>query len=76
MNTSRNLYKWSNVMTLNIIIFLALLATVTTLGIGLLSMALGGTTDKEFGERFMWARIGVQTLAVLLIMLALYLSNS
>jgi hypothetical protein len=63
-------------MTLNIIIFLALLATVTTLGIGLLSMALGGTTDKEFGERFMWARIGVQTLAVLLIMLALYLSNS
>ena len=63
-------------MTLNIIIFFALLATATTLGLGLLSMALGGATDKEFGERFMWARIGVQTAAVLLIALALYLSNS
>jgi hypothetical protein len=63
-------------MTLNIIIFLALLATTATLGLGLLSMALGGTVDKEFGERFMWARIGVQATAVLLIILALYISNN
>ena len=63
-------------MTVNIIIFLALLATATTLGLGLFSMALGGATDKDYGERFMWARIGVQTAAVLLIALALYLSNN
>jgi hypothetical protein len=63
-------------MTLNIIIVLALLATVSTLGLGLLSMAIGGSTDKEFGERIMWARIAIQGAAVLLIALVLYISNT
>ena len=61
-------------MTLNIIIVLALLATTLTLGLGLLSMALGGSADQEFGEKFMWARIGIQGVSVLLIALALYMS--
>ncbi len=61
-------------MTLNIIIVLALLATTITLGLGLLSMALGGSADQEFGEKFMWARIGIQGASVLLIALALYMS--
>ncbi|MDW3095496.1 MAG: HIG1 domain-containing protein [Gammaproteobacteria bacterium] len=63
-------------MTLNIIIILALLATISTLGLGLLSMAIGGSTDKEFGERIMWSRIIIQGAAVVLILLALYLANT
>ncbi len=60
---------------LNIIIILALLATLATLGLGLLSMGLGGETDKSFSERFMWARIGLQAAAVALIVTALIISN-
>tara|TARA_R110002074_G_scaffold244880_1_gene416756 strand:- start:477 stop:668 length:192 start_codon:yes stop_codon:yes gene_type:complete len=63
-------------MTLNIIIILALLATLSTLGLGLLSMAIGGETDKEFGERIMWLRIAIQAAAVIFIGLALYVSNA
>ncbi len=63
-------------MTLNFIIGLSLLATIGALGLGLLSMANGGATDKEFGERLMWARIIIQGAAVLLIGLALYMSTN
>lgn len=62
-------------MALSFIIVLALLATLSTLGLGLLSMAMGGSADKQFGERFMWARIVIQAIAVLLIALAVYLAN-
>ena len=61
---------------LNIIIILALLATIGALGLGLLTMGLGGSADKSFGEQFMWARTGLQGLAVVLILLALYLANA
>ena len=60
---------------LTIIIILALLATIGALGLGLLSMGFGGSLDNEFGERFMWIRIGLQGVAVLLILFALYLAN-
>ena len=63
-------------MMLNIVIVLALLATISTLGLGLLSMALGGATDKEFGERIMWSRIAIQAASVVLILLALYMANA
>lgn len=61
---------------LNIIIVLALLATVCALGLGLLSMGIGGSLNKDFGERFMWIRIGLQGVAVLLIFIALYIANA
>ena len=61
-------------MTLNLVITFALLATTLTLGLGLLSMAIGGTADRQFGEHFMWARIIIQAFAVVLISLALYMS--
>ena len=60
----------------NVIIVLALLATVGALGLGLLSMGIGGSLDQGFGERFMWARIILQGVAVLLILIALYVANS
>ena len=60
---------------LNIIIILALLATVATLGLGLLSMGIGGALDNSYGERFMWIRIALQAATVALIVSVLVLTN-
>ena len=38
---------------LSITIALALFMTVLTLGLGLLSMAIGGSNDDQLSERFM-----------------------
>ena len=59
-----------------IIIVLALLANIGALGLGLLSMAIGGSLDKDFGERFMWVRIALQGIAVILILSTLYLTKT
>lgn len=61
---------------LTITIALALFMTVLTLGLGLLSMAIGGSSDDQLSENFMWARIGTQGLSVLLITAALYFATS
>lgn len=61
---------------LNIFIILALLATIGALGLGLLSMGIGGSLDKDYGERFMWIRIILQGFAILLIFAALFLTNT
>lgn len=57
--------------TLTILIVLALLATVVTMLMGIFSMGTGGATDQYAGERLMWARVGLQALAVLLMAAAL-----
>lgn len=54
---------------------MALLATLATLGLGLLSMGIGGSLDKSYGERFMWVRLVLQAATVALIVSALALSN-
>ena len=61
---------------LTIIIILALLATISALGLGLLSMGIGVSLDKDFGERFMWIRIGLQAATVVLIIGALFLTKA
>ncbi|QMU62286.1 MAG: hypothetical protein GKR92_11505 [Gammaproteobacteria bacterium] len=61
---------------LNIVIILALLGTISALGLGLLSMGIGGSLDKDFGERFMWIRIGLQAATVILIIGALFLTKA
>ena len=61
---------------LTIIITLALLATISALGLGLLSMGIGGSLDKDFGERFMWIRIVLQAATVVLIIGALFLTKT
>ena len=61
---------------LNIIIILALLATISALGLGLLTMGIGGSLDKDASERFMWIRIGLQAATVALILGALIVSNT
>jgi hypothetical protein len=58
---------------LNIVIILALVATLIALLLGLTSMGKGGAFDKSFGEGFMWLRVGLQGLAVGLLILALWL---
>jgi hypothetical protein len=58
---------------LTIVIILALLATAVALLFGLMSLAQGGSFDKDFGTGFMWARVGLQGLAIALMVLALFL---
>ena len=58
---------------MTIVIILALLATVVALLFGLTALGQGGNFDKDFGTGFMWARVGLQGLAVLLLVLALLL---
>lgn len=58
---------------LTVVIILALVATVVALLFGLTSMGQGGSFDKDFGTGFMWARVGLQGLAVALLVLALLL---
>lgn len=60
---------------INLIVILALLATISTLVLGLRSMARGGTYDEEHSEKFMWERVGLQALAVALLVAALLLMN-
>lgn len=58
---------------LTLVIILALLATVIALLFGLTALGQGGSFDRHFGAGFMWARVGLQGLAVALLVLALFL---
>ena len=55
---------------MNVFIIGALIATVVVLGMGLRSMARGGDYDKEHAEKFMWERVGLQLLVVVLLLAA------
>lgn len=57
--------------TLTILIVLALIATIATMLLGIASMGAGGATDEYASERLMWVRVGLQALAVLLMVAAL-----
>lgn len=60
----------------NFLIIAALIATVVVLGLGLRSMARGGTYDQEHAEKFMWERVGLQALVVVLLLAAAILLNA
>ncbi len=60
---------------INMLIIGALLATVVVLGLGLRSMARGGDYDKEHAEKFMWERVALQALVVILLLAAAVLLN-
>ena len=63
-------------MTLiNTLIIGALLATIVVLGLGLRSMARGGDYDKEHAEKFMWERVALQALVIVLLLAAAFLLN-
>ena len=64
-------------MTLiNLIVFIALIAVAATLVLGLRSMGRGGEYDETHAEKFMWERVGLQVLAVALLVGALLLMNA
>lgn len=60
----------------NVLIIAALLGTVVVLALGLRSMARGGSYDREHAEKFMWERVGLQTLVVVLLVAATVLLNA
>ncbi|VAW58381.1 hypothetical protein MNBD_GAMMA11-2996 [hydrothermal vent metagenome] len=55
-------------------VILALIVTVGALVWGVGSMAHGGTYDREHCEQLMFARIGIQAVAVILVVLAVAFS--
>ena len=61
---------------INVLIIGALIATVVVLGLGLRSMARGGSYDKEHAEKFMWERVALQLLVVILLLAAAFLLNT
>ena len=59
---------------LNILIVLALIATIASLGWGVGSMAHGGSFDEKHSAQLMTARVGFQGLAIVLLLIAIAVS--
>ncbi len=59
---------------LTLTVVLALIATVVTLAWGVGSMAVGGTYDKKHSEPLMFARVGIQFFAFVVLLVAVYLT--
>ena len=53
----------------------ALLLTIAVLASGIWSMAYGGEYDKEHSTQFMVARVAMQALTLVLLVLAVYLAT-
>ena len=58
--------------TLSFLIMAAMLATVGALVLGIASMAHGGDFDQRHSHQFMFARVGFQGIALLLLVLGLW----
>ena len=61
---------------LTIVILLALVATAVILVMGIGSMMRGGEYDDQHETQFLFARVGLQGLTFVLLMVALYLANN
>jgi len=59
---------------LTVTVVLALFATIVTLAWGIGSMAVGGTYDEKHSEQLMFTRIGIQTFAFVMLLVAVFLS--
>jgi uncharacterized membrane protein len=60
---------------LTVVIIGAMLMTVAVLGTGIWSMIHGGEFDKKHSTELMFARVGMQAVTLLLLLLAIYLAN-
>jgi hypothetical protein len=74
--TVRERFQEVSMSIVNVLVIAALIATVVVLGLGLRSMARGGTYDKEHAEKFMWERVALQGLVVVLLLAAAVLLNT
>lgn len=54
-----------------VMIVLALISTIMALLLGIFMMGGGGEANRQLSTWLMWARVGLQGLAVLLLLLAL-----
>jgi hypothetical protein len=61
---------------INLLVFAALMATIVTLGLGLRSMSIGGKYDLEHSEKFMWERVGLQALVIILLIATIIVGNT
>jgi len=61
---------------INFLIIAALIATVIVLVLGLRSMARGGDYDREHAEKFMWERVVLQAVVVVLLIAATIVLNT
>lgn len=59
---------------LTVIIVLALFLTIVVLATGIGSMAHGGEFDEKHDTQLMFARVGMQGLTLVLLIIALFLS--
>jgi len=57
------------------LIVVALLMTVAVIGTGIWSMAHGGEFDEKHSSQLMVARVGMQGITVILLLLAVFLSS-
>ena len=53
----------------------ALVATIVVMLLGVRSMAKGGEYDREHAEKFMWERVALQGVVVILLLVAWALLN-
>jgi len=60
---------------LTIVIALALLATIAALGGGIISLMRGGEYDEKNEVKWMAARVGLQGLTFILLLVALFLAD-
>ena len=63
-----------DLLTLVIVACLVLTAIILFIGVG--SMAEGGEFDEKHSEQLMFARVGMQAITLLLLLVALYLANT
>jgi hypothetical protein len=56
-----------------VVIIAAMLFTVATVFLGVLTMSGGGSTDKALSTPLMWTRVGFQALTLLLLFAAIRL---
>ena len=54
---------------LTILMIIAIIATVTVLGVGIVSMAVGGESNQQHSVQLMSARVSLQAAAILLIVI-------
>ena len=59
-----------------IALVVAMLAVLTVMGLGIFSMAKGGEFNKKYGNKLMQARVILQGVALALLALAYYSSQS
>lgn len=60
---------------LSLVIVAAMIITVIVIGTGIWSMAHGGEFDEKHSTQLMVARVGMQGITVLLLLLAFFLAS-